>query len=116
MVEALCRRTRQSSQSELPETLFRLYTDLIDAEVGENLARELVEGMRHSATAGDDPVLLKAHVAQIIEDQIQVAGPLRLTPGQAHVVALVGPTASARPPPSPNWRPITACATNARSG
>jgi flagellar biosynthesis protein FlhF len=92
MVEALCRRTRQSQQPDLPESLFRLYTDLIDAEVGEDLARELVESMRHSATSGDDPMLLKAHIARTIEDQIQVAGPLALTPGQAHLVALVGPT------------------------
>ena len=83
MVEALCRRTRQSNQPDLPESLFRLYTDLIDAEVGEDLARELVESMRHSATAGDDPMLLKAHIARTIEDQIQVAGPLSLTPGRA---------------------------------
>jgi flagellar biosynthesis protein FlhF len=92
MVEALCRRTRQSNQPELPETLFRLYTDLIDAEVGEGLARELVESMRHSATSCDDPMLLKAHIARTIEDQIQVAGPLRLTTEKSHVVALVGPT------------------------
>ncbi len=92
MVEALCRRTRQSHQPDLPESLFRLYTDLIDAEVGEDLARELVDSMRHSATAGDDPMLLKAHIARTIEDQIHVAGPLALTAGRAHLVALVGPT------------------------
>jgi flagellar biosynthesis protein FlhF len=92
MVEALCRRTRQSSQPDLPESLFRLYTDLIDAEVGEDLARELVESMRHSALPGDDPMLLKAHIARTIEDQIRVSGPLALAPGRSHVVALVGPT------------------------
>src|SRR5687768_4108456 len=45
MVEELCRRTQRGSH-DLPQELFHLYTDLIDAELGEDLARELVERVR----------------------------------------------------------------------
>jgi len=94
MVADLCRRNEQSTVHELPESLFHLYTDLIDAEVSEDLARELTDRVR--ATYGsdhlDDPILLKAQIARMIEEEIEVAGPIRVDPGQRRLVALVGPT------------------------
>jgi flagellar biosynthesis protein FlhF len=94
MVEDLCQRRTTSSNQELPATLFHLFTDLIDAEVSEELARELINRLRHGAATGDldDSVLLKARLARMIEEEIQVTGPLRVTPGQRQLVALVGPT------------------------
>ncbi|MEX0712127.1 MAG: flagellar biosynthesis protein FlhF [Pirellulales bacterium] len=94
LVEDLCRRSRGSAQHEWPEALFRLYTDLIDAEVAEELARELVERVRTDAPGTElgDLVLIKARIARLIEDEIAVAGPIRCTPGQRRLVALVGPT------------------------
>src|SRR5579883_2957583 len=43
MVENLCRRSRASGRADLPESLFRVYAELIDVEVAENAARDLVE-------------------------------------------------------------------------
>ncbi len=85
---------RRRPGEELPASLFHLFTDLIDAEVSEELARELIERLRQGAAPGDldDSVLLKARMARIIEEEIQVTGPLRVTPGQRRLVALVGPT------------------------
>ena len=79
---------------ELPESLFLLFTDLIDAELSEELARELVERVRQGSAAGDleDAVLLRARIARMIEEEIDVTGPLRVTPGERRLVALVGPT------------------------
>ncbi len=79
---------------DLSETLFQAYTDLIEAEVEEDLAKELIDQVRHDAPVGeaDDPVLLKARIARIIEDQIDVCGPISVTPGRSRIVALVGPT------------------------
>ena len=79
---------------ELPNSLFNLFTDLIDAELSEDIARELVDRARSGATSDDldDPVLLKARIARIIEEEIGIAGPIRVTPGVRRVVALVGPT------------------------
>lgn len=94
MVEDLCRRSRGTGNHDLPESLFKLYADLIDADMSESLARELVEQVRGTIGSRDldDTVMLQAHVARIIEQEVKVSGPIRLTPGQARLVALVGPT------------------------
>lgn len=94
MVKELCRRSKSSPQHELPESLFHAYASLIDAELNEDLARELIERVR-SQTQGielADPVLIKARIARLIESEIAVAGPIRVTPGKRRLVALVGPT------------------------
>ncbi|MFW6170761.1 MAG: flagellar biosynthesis protein FlhF [Planctomycetota bacterium] len=94
LVEDLCRRKEEAHQKELPESLFMLFADLIDAELSEELARELVDRLRQGAAAGDleDAVLLRARVARMIEEEIDVTGPIRVTPGERRLVALVGPT------------------------
>lgn len=94
LVEDLCRRSRHSEIHELPESLFRLFTDLIEADVQDELARELVERVRREMPPRDllDMVLVKAHLARTIEDEIRVAGPIRAEAGGRRVVALVGPT------------------------
>src|SRR5262245_25781464 len=45
-VADLCRRSLAPKHQELPESLFQLFAQLIDAEVSDELARELVERMR----------------------------------------------------------------------
>ncbi len=94
VVEELCRRTNNSASTTLPDRLFRLYTDLIDAELDEALARELVERVRtlvpdHELT---DERTLRSRLTTLIENEIHCSGPLKLTPGQCRLVALVGPT------------------------
>ncbi len=94
LVEDLCRRTRYAPQHDWSGGLFRLYTDLIEAEVSEDLARELIERLRGEAPDGeiDDSTLAKTRLLRIVEDEIAVAGPIRLTPGRRRLAALVGPT------------------------
>ena len=94
MVKDLCRRSRSAGQRDLPESLFHLFTDLIDADLCEEDARELVERVRTEAPGTEltDPVLLKARIARILEAEIRVTGPIAVTPGRRRVVALVGPT------------------------
>lgn len=93
MVEELCRRSPNNSR-ELPEELFHLYTDLIDAELGEEVARELIEQVRGELTEDDllDAALLESRVARLVESEIRVAGPIRVVAGERRLVALVGPT------------------------
>lgn len=93
MVEDLCRHSKSGGSDVCPE-LFHLYTDLIDAEISEELSRELVEKVRAEAPVESlrDPALAKARVARLIEDEIRVSGPIHVTPGKRHLVALVGPT------------------------
>ena len=94
MVEDLCRRAHQAGHHDLPEQLFQLYTELIDADISQDLARELVGRVRASAPAAElgDPMLLKSRLSRMVEEDIQVAGPIEVTPGRRRIVALVGPT------------------------
>ena len=93
-LDELCREREENSSAELPESLFRLFTDLIDAEISEELARELIDYVRGGAAPGEleDPILLKARMARLIESQINVCGAIRVVPGSRRLVALVGPT------------------------
>jgi len=94
MVQELCRQTRRGSKRDLPDTLFRLFTDLIEADLSEEVTRDLVEKVRTEAPDAElaDPVLLKARVVRMIEAEVTAAGPIAATPGRRRLVALVGPT------------------------
>ncbi len=94
MLQELCRQSRRGTQRDLPESLFRLFTDLIEADLSEEVSRELVERVRREAPDSElaDSVLTKARVARLIEEEIPVAGPIAVTPGRSRLVALVGPT------------------------
>jgi flagellar biosynthesis protein FlhF len=93
MVKELCRRSKSNRIGDLPEELFTLFTKLIDADVGEDLAQELIERLRRE-TRGNlgDAAMLQARIARMIEADISVSGPIAITPGRCRVAALVGPT------------------------
>jgi flagellar biosynthesis protein FlhF len=93
MVQELCRRS-DAPCHDLPEELFQLFTDLLDSDLGEELARELVERVRTETRGSqlDDLAMVKARLARMIEAEVRVAGPIRITPGRCRLVALVGPT------------------------
>ncbi|HUG68406.1 MAG TPA: flagellar biosynthesis protein FlhF [Pirellulaceae bacterium] len=94
LVEHLSLESAKSSKSELPGALFQLFTDLIDAELSEELARELLEKVRIGLSADDlaDRLLVKSRVARLLEGELKCCGPIRVTPGTRRIVALVGPT------------------------
>jgi flagellar biosynthesis protein FlhF len=94
MVRELCRQSRDEAAHDLPESLFHLFTDLIEADLSEEVAREWVERIRSDASDAElaDVVLLKARIARMIEAEIAIGGPITVTPGQRRLVALVGPT------------------------
>ncbi len=94
MVKELCRRNQQGGPQDLPESLFRLFTDLIDADLEEDLARDLVERIRRDTSGAEweDSLLIKAQLARMIESEIHVSGPISVVSGRRRLVALVGPT------------------------
>ncbi len=93
-VEDLSREATRPRRHDLPETLQLVHRELLQAEVEEELAWELVDRVRQAASPRDllDPVLLKARVARLIERELRVSGPLQVRPAQTRIVALVGPT------------------------
>jgi len=94
MLQELCQRSRLGHMAELPESLFRVFTDLIEADVPEELARELVETLRSQATGPElqDPKLLRTQLCRLLEEGIKTTGPITIEPGRRRLVALVGPT------------------------
>ena len=94
LVEQLCLRDRQVDRPEMPDSLFQLFTTLIEAEIDERLARELVDRVKNEASEAElgDVLQLTPIAGRLIEQQIQVTGPLRVESGSRRLVALVGPT------------------------
>lgn len=90
LIQQLGHRVRPYSRREIPDELFHLYTRLIDADVYELDARELVlelpPEMRRS------PDALAPALESIINRHVSCCGPIRVTPGVRTVAALVGPT------------------------
>ena len=93
MIEKLCNQPAMSPKHDLPETLFRVFTDMIEAEVDESIARDLLDRIRNDGGLHvADSLLVKARIAQLLEDEIAVTGPLTTSSDKCRLVALVGPT------------------------
>jgi flagellar biosynthesis protein FlhF len=94
IVEDLCQRTIRPPDRDLPEALFFVFTDMIEAEVEEEVARQLIDAVRAGADPAElaDPAMVRSRIMQRLETEIAAAGPIRVTPGQRSVVALVGPS------------------------
>lgn len=94
MLRELCQRSRRGGAGELPESLFRLFTDMIEADVPEDLAREFLEQVRTTTSGPElqDPKLLQTHLCRLVEEKLSTTGPIRVEPGRRRLVALVGPT------------------------
>jgi len=94
MVEKLCQRAASAPSHDMPEALFRAFTDLIEAEVDETIAREWLDRIRSERDADSlsDAALVKARVARLLEDELQVSGPIITQADKCRIVALVGPT------------------------
>ncbi|REK23355.1 MAG: flagellar biosynthesis protein FlhF [Planctomycetota bacterium] len=94
MVDQLRHGGAKINAPNLPPGLFELFTDLIEGDVGEPLARELVERAARELSPRDlaDPETARQRVVQLIRGEIQVSGSIELAPGTQRLVALVGPT------------------------
>jgi flagellar biosynthesis protein FlhF len=94
LIEDLSERPSRAASYALPETLCRVFTELVDAEIDEALARDLIDRVRRETSPRDldDRLLLKARIAAMIEETMGVCGPLQVRPTETRLVALVGPT------------------------
>jgi flagellar biosynthesis protein FlhF len=95
MVEQLSRHGRvEHLLPELPSALAGPYAELVEADVPEPLARQLVR----LAADEVDPAehhrsdALRAAVRRAVEAALPIAPPVALVPGTRRIVALVGPT------------------------
>ena len=94
MVKSLSQTAAARRSDEVPSDLFHLYAELIDGEVEDTLAQEMV--CRLKAECADEELqdvqLAKARLSQMVQNELHCSGPIRVTPGQRRTVALVGPT------------------------
>ncbi len=94
MVESLAQKSHFRSADEVPSELFDIYTQLIDADIDDDLARELICNLRKECTAAQlhDPVGARALLSAMVEADIHCSPPIQTEVGRRRVVALVGPT------------------------
>jgi flagellar biosynthesis protein FlhF len=79
---------------EIPSALVPTYSQLIEADVPEVLARRLVRHIADTLEPDqfDHPASIRAALTDAVELSIPVAPPIRAVIGTRRVVALVGPT------------------------
>ncbi len=94
MVESLSQKSHFRSADEVPSELFEIYTQLIDADIDDDLARELICNLRQNCTPEQlhDSAGSRALLSAMVEADIQCAPPIQTEVGRRRVVALVGPT------------------------
>ena len=94
MLSDLGRQSRNRGVEDIPAELFSSFTQLIDAEVDEEVARDVILRLRNMLQPAQrqDPAAVQAVLTALIEKELRI-GPV-ITPqrGRRKVVALVGPT------------------------
>lgn len=94
MVESLSRSANFRGSDEVPPELFDIFTQLIDADMEDEIARELIFALRQSGSPEQiaDPEASRALLSAMVENDIQCTSPILPQTGRRKVVALVGPT------------------------
>lgn len=94
MLAQIGHRQIVADERDVPIELFELYTELLDAELDESLARDLVGRLKRNADAEslEDPVRARVLLNAMVERELHCSGSIRVVPQQRKVVALIGPT------------------------
>ena len=90
----LVQRSHGAVPPDTPDALFQVYLRLVQNQVAEGLARDIIRRVRQHLSPGQlaDPAAVKKHLLGAIQGLIHTGGPIRLEPGRTRVVALIGPT------------------------
>lgn len=95
MVESLVREQRQLHAPQMPEQLFDIYLELIQREVADEIAREMITHIQRDLTGNQimSHELVRQKLVQVIDNMISTTGPISPNiNGKVRVVALIGPT------------------------
>jgi flagellar biosynthesis protein FlhF len=95
MVKDLCSQVRQSKAPQVPEDLFDYYMTLIQNQVAEELAQEIVATLQKQIRPEhlQQPQFVREKLADLLEKLLPSSGPIVRTKSYGpHVVALIGPT------------------------
>ncbi len=95
LVESLVKEQRQLHAPQMPEQLFDMYLELIQREVADEIAREMLTHVQRDMT-GDQIMsvdLVRQKLVQVMDKMISTTGPISTNiNGKARVVVLIGPT------------------------
>lgn len=95
LVADLCERGGSNRPSRgMPESLFQVFNDLLEADVRDDIARELIDRVRSASVinATSDSGLIKREILGQLSSEIRIGGPIAVTPNSRRIVALAGPT------------------------
>ncbi len=94
MLHDLGRANNMPRNDQVPAELFQVYTELIDAEVEDDVARELIYKLKRTATPEQlvDANAARAMLTAVVESEIRCREPIAAKAGRRRVVALVGAT------------------------
>jgi flagellar biosynthesis protein FlhF len=95
MVSGLVSEVRNRTTPAVPEELFDFYSQLIEAEVSEELATDIVRKIQQNGRPDQlaNPQYVKEKMVEQIEKLIPMSGPIeRRKASGPHIVALIGPT------------------------
>ncbi|MDA0833547.1 MAG: flagellar biosynthesis protein FlhF [Planctomycetota bacterium] len=93
MIEDLARTSHKRASAEIPAEMFHLYTQLIDAEVEDELARDLIFRLpRHDRSAPSDMHAAQSLLTAMVSSEIHCGSVIAPDRNRRKVVALVGPT------------------------
>jgi len=94
MILELGKERTGSALHDIPTDLFPIYTQLVEAELEEHQARELVTQLKSRATRTQliNPRAMQSLLTASVEQQLQIGQPIQIARGQRKVIALVGPT------------------------
>ncbi|HZZ41632.1 MAG TPA: flagellar biosynthesis protein FlhF [Tepidisphaeraceae bacterium] len=95
MVKELVSTTRQQSAPQVPEELFEYYLQLIEGQVAEELAGEIIKTLQRQIRPEylSRPDYIREKLAEQLEKLMPSTGPLvRTKMGGPQIVALIGPT------------------------
>lgn len=95
MVMELVKETRAQRAPQVPEDLFDHYVTLIQNQVAEELAGEIVKNLQSHVRPEHlkNPAFVREKLAEQLERMLPISGPISRTKTTGpHVVALIGPT------------------------
>lgn len=94
MLHDLGRANQVPRHDQVPAELFQVFTELIDAEVEDDVARDLIYKLKRTASPAQlvDANAARALLAALLESEIRCREPIAPKPGRRRVVALVGAT------------------------
>jgi flagellar biosynthesis protein FlhF len=94
MLNELGRSSTLRKADEIPGELFSLYTELIDADVEDDVARGLIGQLKEHGSPKQlgDVNAARSLLTALVESEIRCSDPIVATPGKQKVVALVGTT------------------------